>query len=1491
MKYLFRLIKIFIVSLLTIFIVSVTAAYLLLNIPSVQQKITRWGEDELSSLLGTRLTIGASHVFPFNKIELSDLCLYDNQGDTLLHAQRLIAGVALQELLQRRLVFTTVQLYDFEVSLQRETPDAPLNLQFILDRFKKEGTSAIDLHSQINTILARRGTLRYDVHSEAPRGAGLFDPNHVAVSDFLATVSLKSLERDSININIRKISFEEKSGFSLRKFGAKLIGNRENVVLSNFRITLPHTDILMEKTSTDLLSYDRPRDFFHNSNIDIQIQDSYITLSDLGAFVPRLKNVSTAMAIETHLRGTPDNLTGNLRINYGKGDLTLSAEASASHLARPGKTIFSGKIEELQASPTVLPRLLQEILPERPALAQRFTPMGHWQFEGEIDKSPDGLNANGTLSCELGEIQGHVGMDILAEGRIDVFTLDGELRTPDFEIGRFFAIEPLLGNVGLDIKLNLNQQTRGGSLWGRIEGNIDHVDFKGYTYHNIVLSGNYNDTNYDGIVSINDPNGKLHLIGMLDLFDARPVIRVFAEGQDIKLGELNLAPQYAQSTTSFNVTSNFYGDHIDNIEGEIVIDTLSFENEGETFSTGEFTVTAENNDSIKRLHITSDLINGGIEGNYSFKQLKEQFMGLLSRYLPGLPTGKADKKRKPSDGNNNFRYGFKVENSVELSSTLKLPVTLQEPMQISGFFDGESQKLGLRVDAPDLMFNTKHLYNNEVHIDSKDSLMSLALRTQTYNKKGQFTGISFDTDIKGNNILSRINWSNNGDTTFCGEISTCARLLDSDNTVGLHIDVLPTQVIIGDSIWQILPATIDIAEGKGRIGRIEVRHKEQYLHIDGTVSKEPSDMLNLSLNDLSLDYIFEALNLKNVVFGGQATGDIVVADLLNGTPRLSTKEFSVKDFSYNHAEFGDLHLFSRWDNENRGILLKGTVSQDGYPDTRVDGYIFPTRDSLNLHFDARHISLAFLNPFTEKILKDVDGHATGKINFYGRFKALNVKGSAYVDRFGFGIDYLNTRFYISDSIRLTPDAIIIDNMTLAGEDNHLGRVNGIMRHKNFKNIEYVLNASDINDMLVYNTTEKDNDVYYGKVYGSGSVSIEGNTQYTGIDINMMTNERSKFTFVLSDNAEAEEYQFITFVDRSRNPNKNTLQEERPRPIVLPETSSHLLSLNLQIDVNPQMSMNLLMDPATGDMIHATGSGNIRLEYNTFSDMKLYGTYTVDKGNYNFSLQDLITKDFIIKTGSSISFSGAPQNAGLNIEAYYALTANLEDLDESFATEPDLNRTTIPVRAMLYLTGNLQQPEFRFDLDFPTVTQDIDRRIRSIISSDDMVNRQIIYLLALNKFYTPDYMNVGQTNNNELVSVASSALSSQLNNLLGQINENINIGTNLRSEKGDFSDVEVEVALSSQLLNNRLIINGNIGYRDNDVNNNTFIGDFDLEYLLNKSGNIRLKAYNHYNDKNYYVKSALTTQGVGIMYRKEFNKWSEWFSWLRRRKNNTEKKTP
>ena len=255
------------------------------------------------------------------------------------------------------------------------------------------------------------------------------------------------------------------------------------------------------------------------------------------------------------------------------------------------------------------------------------------------------------------------------------------------------------------------------------------------------------------------------------------------------------------------------------------------------------------------------------------------------------------------------------------------------------------------------------------------------------------------------------------------------------------------------------------------------------------------------------------------------------------------------------------------------------------------------------------------------------------------------------------------------------------------------------------------------------------------------------------------------------------------------------------------------------------------------------------------------------------MQDLIIKDFTIQDGSSIRFQGDPFAAELDLDAVYSLNANLKDLDESFGDDPDLNRTNVPVNAELYAKGIITQPDISFDLKFPTLTSDAYHKVKSIISTDEMMNRQIIYLLALNRFYTPDYMGTTMNQNEVLSSVASSTISGQLSNILGKIADNLSIAPNFRTDKGDFSDMEVDVALSSQLLNNRLLLNGNFGYRDNTYNttNTNFIGDFDIEYLLNSKGTIRLKAYNHFNDQNYYLRNALTTQGVGIVWKHDFDK--------------------
>ena len=210
---------------------------------------------------------------------------------------------------------------------------------------------------------------------------------------------------------------------------------------------------------------------------------------------------------------------------------------------------------------------------------------------------------------------------------------------------------------------------------------------------------------------------------------------------------------------------------------------------------------------------------------------------------------------------------------------------------------------------------------------------------------------------------------------------------------------------------------------------------------------------------------------------------------------------------------------------------------------------------------------------------------------------------------------------------------------------------------------------------------------------------------------------------------------------------------------------------------------------------------------------------------------------------------------------------------------------MPVDALLKVRGDIHAPEIKFDIDLPTVTSEVKRKVMSIISSEDMLNRQVIYLLALNRFYSPEYSGVEQ--GSEIASVASATLSSQIQNIIGSLTDRFTLAPSFKTEKSDLSDMEVDLALSSSFFDNRLLVNGNLGYRDKSTSQTTFIGDFDLEYLLSRDGKLRLKAYNHFNDASYYLKSALTTQGIGIVYRKDFDDPLKFIkSFLRRKRKNT-----
>ena len=283
---------------------------------------------------------------------------------------------------------------------------------------------------------------------------------------------------------------------------------------------------------------------------------------------------------------------------------------------------------------------------------------------------------------------------------------------------------------------------------------------------------------------------------------------------------------------------------------------------------------------------------------------------------------------------------------------------------------------------------------------------------------------------------------------------------------------------------------------------------------------------------------------------------------------------------------------------------------------------------------------------------------------------------------------------------------------------------------------------------------------------------------------------------------------------------------------------------------------------------------------------MFGNYNITEGIYKMSMQNVIRKDFTLQPGGVVSFNGDPKAANLNVQAVYTVnSASLNDL----IADASSSRGNVRVNCLLNLSGNLTSPNLTFGLELPTVSEEDRELVRSLTSTEEQMNTQIIYLLGVGKFYTYDYANnTGQTDATS--SLAFSTLSGQLNNMLSQVidNQNWNVGTNLTTGEKGWSDVEAEAILSGRLLNNRLIINGNFGYRENTMRNTNFVGDFEAIWLLTKNGEFRLRGYNQTNDR-YFTKSTLTTQGIGIMYKKDFMNWKELVDWfLRRRKNRSSK---
>jgi len=731
-----------------------------------------------------------------------------------------------------------------------------------------------------------------------------------------------------------------------------------------------------------------------------------------------------------------------------------------------------------------------------------------------------------------------------------------------------------------------------------------------------------------------------------------------------------------------------------------------------------------------------------------------------------------------------------------------------------------------------------------------------------------------DAQAQNDSVSTTLNWGNNTAVTYSGQLAAVARFMRTSGESPLLkaiVDIAPADIILNDTLWKIHPAQVVVDSGRVDVNNFYFSHRDKYVRVNGRLSENPQDSVTADLKDINIGYIFDIANISDDVnFEGDATGNAFLSGAF-GKPVLNAR-LNVKDFSLNQGRLGNLDIYGEWDNANRGIRLDASIRDIASRPSRVTGIVDPLKpeSGLDLNIEANRLNLKFLEYYMKPVANDIKGRGTGNVHLYGKFKGLNLDGAVLTDA-SLKFDILNTRFAINDTIHLSPAGLTFNNAYISDMEKHQGRLDGYLHFLHFKDLNYRFEIKADN-MLVMNTSESKDMPFYGTIYGTGSALLAGNAaQGLNVDVNMTTNRNTSFTYINGNVASAADNQFITFVDKTPGQTSSKPQAENGQQADV--------RLNIQVDATPDATVRIDIDPKTEDYITGKGTGSIRTEFYNKGDVRMFGHYQINQGVYKFNLKDAIRKDFTIKNGSSITFNGEPLDANMDIQASYTVnSASLNDLMPDASSI--IQQPNVRVNCIMNLSGMLVRPAIKLDLELPNERDEIQSLVRNYISTEEQMNRQILYLLCLGKFYTEDVRNTNQ-NSNVMASVISTTLSGHLSNVFSQLFETNkwNIGTNVSTGDKGWTDVEIEGILSAQLLNNRLLINGNFGYRDNPMANTNFVGDFEVEWLITRSGDIRLKAYNKTNDR-YYTTTNLTTQGVGIMHRKDFDKWSELFFWKR-----------
>jgi hypothetical protein len=1446
--------------------------------PYVQTSLAKTATNYLTKQLNHRVSIGKVDFLFYNRLILEDVYLDDNNHDTLASIQELKVSLNYLLLSQRKVNIRYVSLKNGCAYLKKDSLTKQFNFSYLSDYFASNDTTKskpFALH--IKDVQIANLNFKFENNTKKPIPFGV-DYSHIDARKIYVSASDVKLKGIDVEANLKHVSLREKSGFILSKLSTQAKLSNRGLFTRDLSILTPNTSAKFPKVFFWMNGLSGFTEFVDEVSFDAIINPSQVDMKDVSYFAPQLQGMDEIVHISAIVKDKVKNMKiNNLQLDLRQhttiqGDLTLPDFRNILQ-EDITQSIKYAYLDIAEVNDIKLP--LGSYNVHKLGLNEYIQRLGYAELK---NVSTSGKPTN--LFVRLNELKTGVGT-VRINHNVNIFKLDkdtyafkeiheeGELpiALEQVNLGKIID-QNKFGIVDGNVHLDAFYSSKIGFYLEEVFGTINQFDFNAYNYTNIHLEkASYKGQKVIGDITVKDPNLDLSFNGEID-FNKIQSYRATIDIRKAFVSRLKLIPTDSLLAIKGKIQTDISGTELNLYSGDVLLDSVEITNGTKHYFTKEATISLINTSESNSISMRSDIADLDINGIINFPTVFDEIQNTLSYSFPAFISSVSTKKKQKSS---HFNYLIHLKNANPILAVFIDDLNIASGTKIQGIYSSENAQLELSAQAPFVYYQNLKGYNLVLKNNFLETGMDLNYAIQKFKLNDSISFDSLNYVAHGTTDLfsSSLDWDLH--TPNASEIKWNTRLSAFNDII---LEIQKSYFAINKHRWEMQnDSYFSYYQKDIEIRNLILHHENQSLTLNGKLSESPDDKLNIIAENLDLTDLADIFSINKDI-KGIANGEFDISDIYHSTRLFG--DIQVQDLVLDGSEVGDINLKGKWDNDKKAISVVGDLIYRETKSFNIVGDYYANRDKDNLDFKLEFdkTNISFMNTFMDPtVISNIKGYLDGHLDVKGELSKPLITGFLDLKKGNVKVGMFGVNYGFNGKVKVSDGLIQIDNMPITDEDGNSGFVNGGIVHDNYSNFNFdvFVGLDDVKkpngesgSFLAMNTHYTEGAIYYGKAYVNGWVNIDGYLDNLNIEVNVKTGKNTVITLPMYGSEEIDDVLSYTIVNKDST--KKAIDEKLDLTGV---------NLDLNFNMTPDALVKLVFDDKTGDEMAANGSGLISIKLNTNNDLTMDGTYTISKGYYNFVFNP-IKKEFKVQNGSTISWKGgSPTDADLDITAIYNVNTDLSVITSDLESMKSVGSTQ-NVDAKIFISGYLDNPKLLFQLSAPKASESAKAALDRINSDKVELNKQFFMLLLSGRF-----QGSGVSASDYGSNAALEALSGQINNMLDAVSKDVRLNVDLKSNESTGQSSQA-IGFEKNFLNDKLIIKGNFGVQNHankgQVNSSTssFIGDLNIEYIIDDKGNLRISIFNESNNYSVIQDKNLGpfTQGVSLIYSESFNKIKE-----------------